>query len=318
MPAFGFERVRHEVLAISKRALAGAAVVLVCLAGCAVQPTTGTRLGAHSALAEDRSVLLVVDMCVNFSPLAGSDYFVIDPARQGAETMVTAVRQFLTLHGVSVGTALTPFVCGALHDAGNVPKKVAVAIDGELTERPQPLWSTATLAGDSAYRAALLEIATYSYQGALTEAASEATSAEAAPQRFVDDDRAQRAMQLVRERSGHSTLVYVGVTGSSLSTEKASAFNVLRVVGGLALSMAIGPIAIGTGYAIQPIFVASPVRDSTQMAAALIDLRDTRVARTRVIHTNGDPLKADALVHPEGLGLLLRDITLTPQGRMTP
>lgn len=296
--------------------VARAALLALLLAGCAVQPTTGSRLTPHSVLAQDRSVLLVVDMCVNFSPLAGSDYFVVAPAQQSAETMTDAVQQFLALHGVKVGAALAPFICGALHDKGNAPKKVAAAIDGELSERPQPLWVATPVASDAPYRDALLDLATYAYQGALVR--TEAAPAEAAAQRFVNDDRAQQAMQVIRARSGHATLLYVGVTGSSMSTEKASAFNVLRVVGGLALSMAIGPIAISGGYGIQPVFVAGPVRDSTQMAAALIDLGELRIARTRVIHTNGDPLKADALVNPEGLGLLLREITLTPQERRTP
>lgn len=286
------------------------------VAGCAVQPTTGTRLTTHSVLSEDRSVLLVVDLCVNFSPLAGSDYFVVDPARQSADAMVAGVRQYLALHGVKVGTAVTPFICGALHDEGNAPKKVATAIDGEIADRPQPLWWAPPVAADPAYGAALLDLATHSYQGAL--ARTEGVSTASPPKLFIDEGRARRAMQVIRERSGHATLIYVGVTGSSLSAEKATAFNTLRFVGALALSVAVGPIAVGAGYGIQPVFVAGPVRDNTQMAAALVDLRETRVARTRVIHTNGDPLKAEALVHPEGLGLLLRDITLTSSRTVTP
>lgn len=294
--------------------LASLAVYLaaVLLAGCAVQPTTGTRLTANTALAEDRSVLLVVDVCVNFSPLAGSDYFVVEPAQQGADAMVKAVHEYLAVHGVKVGTALTPFICGALHDAQNQPKRVATSIDKDVTARPQPLWVAPPVAADDAYRTALHELATWSYQGALARA-TEGQSGNPPP-RWVDESRAQQAMRVVRERSGHSSLIYVGVTGNSHSAEKASAVNVLRFVSGVALSMAIGPIYVGQS-GMNVVFVPGGLSDSMQMAAALVDLRDSRVASTRIVHSNGDPIKAEALVHPDALGLLLREITLIPASR---
>lgn len=268
----------------------------------------------HAALAEDRTVLLVVDVCVAYTQLVGSDYFVVEPSRQNAESLVADVKQFLTVQGVKVDATLVPFVCGALHDAANVPKKVATAVDGDIADQAQPFWLAPPLVNDATYRAALLDLATYWYQGALAQSTPAGQAPAAAP-RFIDDGRAREAMRVVRERSGHDNLIYIGVTGSSLSTGGTAVVNTLRFVAGVAISVAIGPIYVGSGSAIGVVYVPGIHRDAFQMAAALVDLRSARVPSSRVVHATGDPLKPEVLGHRNALGLLLRELTLAPKGR---
>lgn len=279
-----------------------------------------------SALVDDSGVLLVVDVCVNYSPLASADYFVVDNARQGAEALAAEVKRYLIAAGVRVDSTLVPFVCGATHDAANAPKRVAESVDAEVRLHPQPLWVVPALAADAAYVQALQDIATYSYQRALAEAAQAAapatpstdtlvTTSETALQKFVQDQRMQEAATLVRARSARSGLIYVGVTGNSLSPGKAAAFGVLRVAAGVALSIAVGPVftAGTTRYGV--IFVPGGPVDMRQMAAAVIDLRSSTPVRTKVVHGGGDPMKPDVLTDPNALGLLLRDLAFSNPGR---
>ena len=80
---------------------------------------------AHGAAADAAGTLVVVDVCLNHSPLTEGDYFVIANARQGASALEAGARQFLDAADLRTRTTLIPFVCGALHDAANAPKRVA-------------------------------------------------------------------------------------------------------------------------------------------------------------------------------------------------
>lgn len=286
-----------------------ALAIALAAAGCAAPPPTTTRVVAHRTAADAGGTLLVVDVCVNYSPLASGDYFVVGNARQGASALQAATVQFLDAADVRSRTVLIPFVCGALHDGANAPKRVADEVNGAVAERTQPLWVAPEVAADADYVAALQTLATHVFRRSV---AAYDKDKPAAPEANADDDeRARRAAAVVAQRSGRSSLLYVGVTGHSLSSEKAVAAGVARVVAGMAISMAIGPVFTTGGMTYSVVFVPGGPVDKRQMAAGLYDLQRGQLVGSRVVGGGGDPMKPEVLAERNGLNLLLRDLLLT-------
>ena len=313
---------------MSRRTLPALTLALAA-AGCAAPPPSVQRVVAHGAAADAGGTLLVVDVCLNYSPLVTGDYFVIANARQGASALEAATQQFLDAADVRARSVLIPFVCGALHDPANAPKRVADEIDGVVSERAQPLWVAPALAADADYVNALQILATHVFRRSVaaydkdkppapapaldtntntnTNSAADADAAAAT----ADDERARRAAALVARKSGRASLLYVGVTGHSLSSGKATAAGVVRVVAGLAISLGIGPAFTAGGAQYGVVFVPGGPVDKRQMAAGLYDLRQGQLVRSRVVGSGGDPMKPEVLAERNGLNLLMRDLLLT-------
>lgn len=294
-----------------KRTLSTLTLALAA-AGCAAPPPSVQRVVAHGAAADAGGTLLVVDVCLNHSPLTEGDYFVIANARQGAKALELATQQFLDAADVRVRSSLIPFVCGALHDPANVPKRVADEIDGAVSERAQPLWVAPDLVADADYVNSLQILASHVFRRSLAAYDKDKPPApDARPDTPADDQLARRAAATVARKSGRSTLLYVGVTGHSLSSGKAAAAGVARVVAGVAMSIAVGPVFTGGGVQVNAIFVPGGPVDKRQMAAGLFDLRQGQLLRSRVVGGGGDPMKPEVLAERDGLNLLLRDLLLT-------
>lgn len=283
-------------------------------AGCAAPPPPSVqRLVAHGAAADAAGTLVVLDVCLNHSPLVQGDYFVVAEARQGASALEQATRQFLDAANMRSRTTLIPFVCGALHDTANTPKRIADAIDGEVSERAQPLWVAPELAADAEYVNALQTLATHVFRRSVTAydkdkpPPPEASATDTA----ADDERARRAAAVVVQRSGRSSLLYVGVTGHSLSAGKATAAVVVRAAAAMAMAVAVGPVFTAGGSSYHVIFVPGGPVDKRQMAAGLYDLKQGQLLNSRVVGGEGDPMKPEVLAERNGMNLLLRDLLLT-------
>jgi hypothetical protein len=276
-------------------------------------PPTSRRVVAHEAVAQAAGSLLVVDVCLNHSPLGVDDYFVVSNSRQGADALLGATAQFFEATDVQIRTRLIPFVCGALHDSDNAPKRVADVIDGAVRVQPQPLWVAPEVAADAEYVHALQLLSSHVFQRSLADVAGKSS----APVGNVSEETSlqlQGAAALVARRSGRSSLIYIGATGHSLSSGKAAALNVARVAAGIALSVAVGPVftAGGTSYGV--VFVPGGPVDKRQVVAGLFDLQQAKLLRSNVIHGGGDPMKIEVLASRTSVQLLLRDVAFSTAG----
>lgn len=290
-----------------------AAVSLALVAGCAAPPPSVTRVVANPTVADAGGILVMVDVCVNYSPLAGGDYFVVSNARQGASAMESVVRQFLDAADLRRRTLLVPFVCGALHDQPEAPKRVADDVDAPVSERAQPLWVASELASDADYVRALQALATHVSRRSVAayDKGKPPAPGSSSQDSAADDERARDAATVVAHKSGHTSLLYVGVTGNSLSSQKAFAIGAARVVAGVALSMAIGPVYTTGATQYHVVFVPGGAVDTRQMAAGLLDLKQGKLMQSRVVSAGGDPMKPEVLAGHDGLNLLLRDMLLS-------
>lgn len=291
-------------------------ILVLLLAGCGTaQPPTSRRIVAHASAADAAGTVLIVDVCLNHSPMGTDDYFVISNARQGAEALMVTTAQYFAASDVRIRTKLIPFVCGAVHDAANTPKRVAMAIDADVSVRPQPLWISPEVSGDAEYVEALQTLSTHIFQRGLASSAaavaSAAASASAAPSATEAPEPVRKAAAVVAQRSGRSSLIYVGVTGHSLSSGKAAALGVARFTVGLAISVAVGPVFTAGGASYGVIFVPGGPVDKHQAVAALFDLQQATLVRSKVVHGGGDPMKPEVLSSRDSVELLLRDVAFT-------
>ncbi len=294
-------------------------VMVLLLAACSTAaPPTSRRLVAHASAAGAAGTLLVVDVCLNHSPLVEGDYFVVSNARQGAQALMAATAQYFDASDVRIRTQLIPFVCGALHDEANAPKRVAEAIDADVSLRPQPAWIAPELASDAEYLGALHTLSTYVFRRSLAAAAPPASASSAPADARAGAEapgNVRQAAAVVAQRSGRSSLIYVGVTGHSLSSGKAATLGVARFAAGLALSVAAGPLFTAGGMSYSVVFVPGGPVDKRQMVAALFDLEQATLVRSNVIHGGGDPMKPEVLAGRESVQLLLRDLAFANAGK---
>jgi len=285
--------------------------IAVAAAGCAAPPPTVQRVVAHSAAADAGGILVIVDVCLNYSPLGTDDYFVVANAREGANALEAATRPFLDAADLRTRTALIPFVCGALHDPANAPKRWASEVDAAVSERAQPLWVAPDVVGDAEYVIALQTLATHVFRRSVAAYDKDKPSAPDTNAKSTDDERVRHAAALVAQKSGRSSLLYLGVTGHSLSSGKAAAAGVARVVAGVVISVGIGPVFMAGGAQYGVVFVPGGPVDKRQMAAGLYDLKQGQLLRSRVVGASGDPMKPEVIAERNGLNLLLRDLLLT-------
>jgi hypothetical protein len=276
-------------------------------------PPTSRRVVAHEAAAQAAGSLLVVDVCLNHSALGVDDYFVVSSSRQGADALLAVIAQFFEATDVQIRTKLVPFVCGAVHDPDNAPKRVADVIDGAVRVQPQPLWVAPEVAADAEYMHALQLLSSHVFQRSLADLASK-SSAPAGNASQASSSQLQDAAALVARRSGRSSLIYVGATGHSLSSGKAAALGVARVAAGIALSVAVGPVFTAGGATYGVVFVPGGPMDKRQVVAGLFDLQQAKLVRSNVIHGGGDPMKTEVLASRDSIQLLLRDVAFSTAG----
>lgn len=299
---------------LNRAAPALLAALLLVACGSAAPPTSA-RLVAHDVATDAAGTLLVTDVCIGFSPLASADYFVVEPSRRGAEALQAAAAEFLAAADLRVRERRIPFVCGARHDRENQPKGVARDVDAEQRQARQPLWVAPEIEADGALVEALGVVATHAFETAVLAALQ---PPEPVPPTF-DATTVRTAAALVAARTGRSSLFYLGVTGTSISTEKAFVSFAGRLAASVALSLAIGPIAsvntATTSYQWHVIYVPGGPVDRRQMVGAMVDLRDGRVVQSQVVHAGGDPMSPDVIASRDALALLLKDAAFARQVR---
>lgn len=281
------------------------------VAGCSGAPPMSQRLSAHTELNGDVGPGLLVDVCLNEDVIGNDDYFVVKEARAGASALADATETYLKGNGFSLSKKLTPFVCGALHDASARPKRVAAGIGEKVSESKQPFGVTDEYQRDQQYVDALQNLSTYLFQSAVRANGSSTTTVNENAVQLITKEEAKSAALHVKKQTGLKSLIVVGVTGNSLSTGKAASLNVVRFVGAMAASLAVGPIPTGGSSSMGVVFVPGGPVDSWQMAGGLIDLQSGSLITTRIIHGGGDPIKPNVLSQSEALDLLLREMVFS-------
>ncbi len=287
------------------------ATLVLLLGACATpDPTVVRRLEPHPATRGADGPLLLVDVCLARSPIDSDDYFVLANAQEGAVALGKAVAAFLEPTPVALRGEPLVLVCGALLDAANPPQRVAAAIDEAVSTQPQPLWAPPALAADPELLRALQILSTDAFARGIESAKPGSPPAQPSEQAL---QAAREAAAVVAHRTGRSGLLYVGVTGRSLSTGKALAFGIGRVAVGIATGMV--PLIAGGGYVYSVAVIPGGPVDQRIMTGAMVDLRDASITNGSTLSAGGDPMKPEVLAERPALARLLRQVAFVNADR---
>jgi hypothetical protein len=271
--------------------------ILFCLllAGCAaVSPPSSQRLTQHAALKDEAGILMFVDVCLKRDTVGDDDFFVIENSRQGAAAVLKAVTDYFNENGLIVREKIVPFVCGALHDSENPPKRIAETLAGRFEIKTQPFDVDPVLEQDIQYISALQHIATFAYQSALLR-------------NSADMEKVKAAAALIAARTHCSSLVYIGITGNSLSKGKLFAQGIGQFSVGFATGIATGAASGGVMLYAFP----HGMKDAYQMTAGLLDMRSGALLKSNAVHGNGDPMNPEVISQRDAIDLLLREVVFS-------
>jgi hypothetical protein len=279
------------------------------LAGCSATPPRSGRVSHDPLLDRGNGVLVMLDVCIQQDALGDADdYFVISESRKGAQALLNASRKYLVDNNISVTAEIIPFVCGARHDANDMPQKIANHRNGTVNNARQPFDTTETIKADPVYADALSKASTYIFQYVMTKAlkANESSrqSVDPEPAVLVTDEEFRAAVALIAERTNVSSIFYIGVAGTSITSGKVAAQHIGRVIIGMATGLATG--GLGTNFGL--IFIPGYQIDGRIMVAALVDPQSSQLTWSNSVRAGGDPAEPEVVANTDALALLLRGL----------
>lgn len=287
------------------------AVLVLCgLTGCTATLPKSQEVSHDAVLGRQAGVLLLVDACVQRDTLGGGDYFVINEAEAGAQAALGALRKYVKDSDIAVrGEVIS--VCGARLSTNNSSIRVADSVGGPRRDAQQPIKVTGANADDPRYVWALGIVSTYAFERAAVsqgKKASEKKSSQTDLPSRVSMDDFRMAAEMIKEKTQASSVLFLGVLGTSRSAGKVTA----QVVGSLMVGVgtAVATAGLGTGFYL--IFIPGHQIDGMVMEGALIDLDSGQLTWSNAVRATGDPVHPKAMANPEALELLFHDIMFKP------
>jgi hypothetical protein len=292
-----------------------AVFAIVLSAGCTATAPKSQQVTHDALLVRQDGVLLLVDACIQRDGLGDGDYFVINEAESGARAALEALRDYVRGSDIAVRAEVSS-VCAARLNADHSAIRVADGVGSPRRDAAQPLRVSGTNTEDPKYVQALGVVSTYAFERAAVQSekkTSKKKSAEAGISASGDGvsisaDEFRVAAATLKDRSGASSVLFLGELGTSRSAGKAAA----QFVGSMVLSFgtAIATAGLGTGYYL--IFVPGHQIDGVIMEGALIDLDTGLLTWSHAVRAGGDPVNPKTLANRAALDLLFHEIMFKP------
>jgi len=196
---------------------------ILLLGGCA-QNARQAYIVAHNPIMDrNGGVLLLADVCVKRDVVGDDDYFMIDESKAGARAILDSTREYLQKNQVTVSRQYIPFVCGSLSQ-GNKGKtfKVAEKLDGTVTEKRPPFAVDPAIKGDPQLVEALSKLSADAFRrSSVMRITQQAKWTGKKPPHLspaaVSPEEIAAASKLVATKMHASSIVYLGVNGTSIS-----------------------------------------------------------------------------------------------------
>lgn len=253
-------------------------------------------------------MLLLVDACVQRDGLGSGDYFVINEAEAGARAALVALHKYIQDSGIPVRAEVIS-VGGARLNTNNSPILVADKVGGTKRLAPQPLKVSGMNMDDPEYVRALGIVSTYAFErAALPRGKKTADNKSSDVPTNIDMQNFRAAAEVIKNKTQASSVLFLGVLGTSLSAGKATA----QFVGGLAIGVGVAYATAGLGTGFYLVFVPGHQIDGMVMEGALIDLDSGQLTWSNAVRVNGDPVHPKAMANPDALDLLFHDIMFKP------
>jgi hypothetical protein len=289
-------------------------VFVMVLTGCA-SPKQKFIVAHDPIMDENGGVVLIADVCVKQDVIGDDDYFVIAEAKEGAKALLSSARKFLEEKQVMIRNELIPFVCGAFsHGNNNASLKVAERIGEEIKESRPPFAVAPEIGNDPELVDALGKLATDSFQRSMIqktndEAKRTRKALPGQPPIIVSPDELKAATKLIAEKMGVSSVLYLGVNGTSISTGKAFAQNMLKISVGMVTGVATG---LATGGLFWVAYMPGGDVDWRYMTGGLVNLNSGECSWTSWASGPGDPLKPKVVAEERLLNTMLFSLVHKP------
>ena len=312
--------------------------LVLSITGCAsVSPPISHEV-THDPVLRRGKVLLVTDVCIQRDCIGDSgDFFVIEESRYGAESCLPVLRSYLLDSDIQVCDEIF-IVCGAAHGK-NETIRVSQNSDGEITESAQPVYAIPAIMADREYLDALAMISTYAFEHPIVNNQDTSKSQKSAENPLVIDDKLvmgnidapghpivnnqdtsksqksaenplvtdfefSTATEIIRRRTGASSILFLGIVGNSDSGGKAFLKGAGRFLVGMGTGIATA--GLGTGYYLA--VIPGQKVSGRAFEGALIDLESGQLTWSNVVRARGNPIKKETWAKTEPLELLFHDV----------
>jgi hypothetical protein len=288
--------------------------VLVAL-GCAHTPKQSYVVAHDLIMDKNGGVLLIADVCIQRDVIGDDDYFSIAESKEGAKELLSSTRKYLQEKQVPILAELIPFVCGSIsYGNGSAAFKVAEHIGGAITEARPPFAVDLGIKDDVQLVEALAKVSSDAFRRSTTlrinEMARRTRKVPAqTPPVTLNPEEIKDAFNLIVEKMNVSSIVYLGVNGTSISRGKAFAQGLLKATVGVMTGVATG-LATG-GLAVVMYFPGHSV-DGRYMSCGMINLDLGDFSWSGWAYGPGDPIKPGAVGEPRILEKMLYGLVHKP------
>ena len=240
-----------------KRSL-GIIIVILMLASCAAKPKVRYIHRHDPVMDKNGGVVLLVDVCNQIDVVGKGDYCVVDESREIAAALVEPLKVYLEQNGVFVRTEIVPFVCGAFDSPENL-SLVAEKAGEDVSKAPKPYAISDEFKNDPEYLNSLTTLSTYILERCILKLLEDSKKKEM-PALIVHEDQFKEAVRIIKDRTNASSLVYVGLKGTTISGGKKFGQGLMSFTVAVATGVAtMGAVTVGeTAYGVMFI----PGRDS--------------------------------------------------------
>ncbi len=296
------------------------ALLIVLLAGCAHTPKQTFIVAHDPVMDQNGGVVLIADVCLQKDVVGDGDYFSIAESKEGAKALLASARTYLREKQVSVRTELVPFVCGSLTHGNHVASfKVADRVGGETKQARPPFAVEPEIGEDPELLKALLTLSGEVYSRTAAQQPSnqamQAKKGQPQPPPFtVGAQELAEATQVVAEKMNASSVLYLGVNGTSISTGKAVGQGLLSAAIGMATGVATGVATHGHVYVM---FFPGYSVDWRNMSCGLLNLEAGQCTWSSSVSGPGDPMKPKVVAEPRLVAGMLYGLVHKPAPQPT-
>lgn len=296
------------------RGLIGLGLALLLVA-CAHTPKQAYTVAHDPVMDQNGGVVLIADVCVQKDVVGDEDYFSIAEAKEGAKALLASARSYLQQKQVQVRTELIPFVCGSLaYGNSNTSFKVADRVGGEIKRARPPFAVDPGIKDDPELVDALAKVSADAFQRStlrrVNDQAKQTRKAGSQPPPVaVSPEELAAASRLIAEKMNASSVIYLGVNGTSISTGKAVGQGILSAAVGMATGVATG---LATGGMVSVMYFPGYTVDWRYMSCGLVNLDAGQCSWSGWASAPGDPMKPKVVGESKLLETMLHDLVHKP------
>jgi hypothetical protein len=271
--------------------------ILFLIVACSAAPPVRHTVSHDPALSRQEGVLLLADACIQKDAIGeAEDFFVVAESKYAAQTILKTLRGYVADSNIPIRAEIA-VVCAARH---GVSESILVGdhINAQPHRAPQPLYVQENIVGDKEFIKAISTVSTYTFERAATDNKENNESPDVNKLTFLN------AAGIIKSRTNASSILFLGVLGTSVTGAKAVTQGISSFVVGMVTAVATA--GLGTGYYAS--FMPGRQIDGRFMEGALVDLESGELTWSNAVKASGDPIDKETWSDLDPLDLLFHDL----------